>query len=1133
MPEFKSSTYTVIRHLGKGSFGDVYLATNRQTGQDVVIKVSLVPESLPQFIQEHRILARFHSPLIAATHRMEIGNEEEPTILELEFVTGKPLQELEPPPADLLDQLVLQLLTAVRYLHRVGYIHGDLTLENVFWSGERIQLIDFGLAQPLNHLSHRRSGTPIYMAPEQLQDQPASEATDLYAAGVLILSLILGRFPFAEEPDVLFAQKLSGEIPWDDVSGCSDWCLLVMQRLLDLDPEVRLTIDELLVPLEQNLPLELRLASRPAFLDSHPMVPVLREELETNPSGLKVLTAPKGSGRKWILKQLLTEDNNRYEWRILDKITTLREVFQRLAGQIQQLDKPIPTGPISDLLKGSYQTEDYSLLTYAALAWLQDNYPGRIYTLIIEDAFEDEAESRRLRELLIPVVDQLQIKVFWLSTTSEEGITLPLPQPQFLEQMLAGGTHITPAKRDIVKEIVRLGATHLGRVWQLFHLNVMEERLVSSTGEWKWQGEPLVLDSLVDYYKRVLDALGEPEKQALALIGTQAPGISSPQQDQLLASCSLADHPAELRLQSLLRHDPRAGMNLESEIILTLLDDKLLLQAHQRWYDFLREQFPEASSAIAYHLIERKIGPEMITEALEVARATIKTVNYSLAEQLLDHLTGIVDTAGMNIILELQFTIALDRGELETAWNLVEQSLKQDYSQKNLDRKLHLATLIQGPQAGLEILQQELEPLIADTADARFSYLCRLAYQYLLLGDTAQVNSVLVEIEQKKEQLEWSSDLISPMNTLATVYYHQHKLELAGEIWEKLLESATLTTNQDLLFRNNLAVIRIRTARDQEALALLMQVNNQARKHHLVVLEQQSGTNIALLKLHQGRIAEAEEALTRCLQLAEITGDREMIRNSHHNLGEALVAAGKTTIAREELKAALPGDPETGLTVDNAETLLLLASLHLDFNQVDQAGQYLDQLSQLNITPESSLEYALLQELLATRCENRDQELLQITAALTALRTEEPDGLETKRLALRQRLLAGTPLLESLQEITEDIRSLGTLQERQELLALAASKLPPERRDFSGFDNEMNFTVPGLINLQLCFLQAEALHATGDSASAGVQLSEAVQLARTLVEQLPPDWQQNFLATNLPGRIKQLGMIVRNELENE
>ncbi|MCD4728322.1 MAG: hypothetical protein K8R46_11705, partial [Pirellulales bacterium] len=439
---------------------------------------------------------------------------------------------------------------------------------------------------------------------------------------------------------------------------------------------------------------------------------------------------------------------------------------------------------------------------------------------------------------------------------------------------------------------------------------------------------------------------------------------------------------------------------------------------------------------------------------------------------------------------------------------------------------------MQGPQKGLDILLQELEPLIAEDPNSRFKYLSRLAYQHLLLGEIEQANQVLEQAQEKYEALEWKSDLVNPMNTLATVYYHLQKLDQAGEIWEKLLDLASLNSNQELLFRNNLAVIRIRTGREMEALAILMQVYSQARKHHLVILEQQSGTNMALLKLHQGQIAEAQQALTRCLQLAELTGNKEMIRNSHHNLGEALIAAGEINSAREQLTAALPEAEEVTLTVDNAETLLLLARLHLDLHLVERAQEYLEQAASLDISPESTLEYTLLQELTAALSENRDQQLAQISAALSALQAEEPESQEIRRLTLRERLLAGTPQLTSIADITAEIKALATIQERQELLALAAEMISPAQRDFSDFALEMNDTIPGLINLKLGYLQAEALYAAGETAAAGLRLSKTVELARFLVEHLPPDWQQLFLATPLPGMIKKLGTEIRNELEN-
>ncbi len=781
------------------------------------------------------------------------------------------------------------------------------------------------------------------MAPEQLRDQPVSPATDLYAAGILILSLALGRFPFPEEPEALFASKQAGELPWNELRGCSEWSRDLLRRLVDLDPSRRLTVAETLAKAEPTLPIELQLATSPAFLESHPMVAPLREQLSAETHSLVLLTAPHGSGKKSILQQLLQEESASCEWRLLPKIDSARGLFDALAQLIRELELPVPAGPVSDLLIGKHQPEEYAVLAYAALALLQRHFPDRTFVLLIEDTIEAAAESAELRQLFDRVLPQLELKLFWLRTAAPagEGIALPVPEKPFFAAMLGAGTHVTPAGEPILADLLKICSSHLQHLWQLFRLNVDEKSLVLEPDGWRWRSKPRQLATLVDFYRRVLEALTPQELRALAIIGSQAPGITARQQDEFLAATGLSDHLAPLHLKSLLKRDPHAGLRPASELIRAELSPELHVSAHSDWYDWLRKRYPDAIGALAHHLIAIGIEEAEADAALSLAERLIKTVNYDLAGVLLDRLEELAVSEQQSTILELKFNIALDRGELPTARKLVERSLSFERTQKHIDRLIHLTTLMEGPAAGLEVLQRDLEPLIGDDTNSRFRFLSRLAYQYLLLGEIDKVTRTLEEAETKKADLEWRSDLVSPMNTLATVYYHLQKLEPAGEIWEQLLSTDALTSNQDLLFRNNLAVIRIRTGREREALELLTQVAGQAREHHLVVLEQQSGTNMALLALHQGQVEEALTALHRCLQLAELIGNREMICNSRHNLAEAMIAAGQIETACAQLAAALP--PEAELTIDHAETLLLQAKVLLAFERDAEARTRLEQ----------------------------------------------------------------------------------------------------------------------------------------------------------------------------------------------
>mgnify|MGYP002137600307 CR=1 FL=1 len=138
--------------------------------------------------------------------------------------------------------LLLQVLQALSYLHRRGVLHRDLKPANVLVQGERVVVLDFGLAT-LRSVVQRRSavlsGTLHYMAPELLLGEPPSEASDLYAFGVMAVQVLTGQRPFeAEHSELLVSRMLSGELVLPNVA-LPEPLRLILERLLSREPAVR------------------------------------------------------------------------------------------------------------------------------------------------------------------------------------------------------------------------------------------------------------------------------------------------------------------------------------------------------------------------------------------------------------------------------------------------------------------------------------------------------------------------------------------------------------------------------------------------------------------------------------------------------------------------------------------------------------------------------------------------------------------------------------------------------------------------------------------------------------------------------------------------------------------------------
>ncbi len=208
--------YRVVRSIGRGGMGEVFLARDLALGRRVALKVLHAdtmgsPEAVERFLAEARTTARFSHPHIITVYGagMHWGN---PFVV-LEYLEGDTLRRrLEQGSLGVREALRLgkAVADALGELHRHGILHRDLKPENVIIPSDgRLRVLDFGLAQP--HQAPEGglegaelddddeldlAGTPPYMAPELWFGEAPGPASDIWALGVLLYELIQGRHPW-------------------------------------------------------------------------------------------------------------------------------------------------------------------------------------------------------------------------------------------------------------------------------------------------------------------------------------------------------------------------------------------------------------------------------------------------------------------------------------------------------------------------------------------------------------------------------------------------------------------------------------------------------------------------------------------------------------------------------------------------------------------------------------------------------------------------------------------------------------------------------------------------------------------------------------------------------------------------
>jgi serine/threonine-protein kinase len=204
-------SYRLVRLLGEGGMGLVYLAERKDLRTQVAIKLLrdawLSPARRERFAAEQRTLAQLNHPSIARLYDADVLPDGTPWFA-MEYVEGIPLTEyctLHNCPISTRLQLFRAVCEAVQYAHSQAVIHRDLKPSNILAKQDgTIRLLDFGIAKQLESLdtpikqtmTGLRLMTPAYAAPEQIRGDRVGIHTDVYSLGVILFELLTGQLPY-------------------------------------------------------------------------------------------------------------------------------------------------------------------------------------------------------------------------------------------------------------------------------------------------------------------------------------------------------------------------------------------------------------------------------------------------------------------------------------------------------------------------------------------------------------------------------------------------------------------------------------------------------------------------------------------------------------------------------------------------------------------------------------------------------------------------------------------------------------------------------------------------------------------------------------------------------------------------
>lgn len=219
--------YQLLKHIGAGGMGTVYLAKQRGLNREVVVKLLKQEtqhdnDSIQRFEREAQTLSQLNHPHIVGVY--DFGQDGDLSYMVMEYIQGVSLGALMQNQGkldiDLFMLIARQLLAALREAHRLHIIHRDIKPSNIMLASRpnsqdiTVKVLDFGLVKNINEDSdltgqHKLVGTISYLAPEQILGKEVDQRADVYALGVLFYHMLAGQKPFQGRDLAVLHQHIS------------------------------------------------------------------------------------------------------------------------------------------------------------------------------------------------------------------------------------------------------------------------------------------------------------------------------------------------------------------------------------------------------------------------------------------------------------------------------------------------------------------------------------------------------------------------------------------------------------------------------------------------------------------------------------------------------------------------------------------------------------------------------------------------------------------------------------------------------------------------------------------------------------------------------------------------------------
>jgi serine/threonine protein kinase len=452
--------YRILRRLGQGGMGVVYLATDTRLGRCVALKALYADRKSARhgeraaLLREAQSAATVNHPSVPEVY--DVGESEGVPFIAMEYVDGRTLRDLLP--ANGMERgrafaIARQLAEALARAHELGLVHRDLKPENVMIAREgTLKILDFGLATPSSLRAPGRDGAPQggtrpYMAPEQLRHEGIDARADVYGFGVLVHEILTGALPEEGAPSLSrriprgLRRIIARAIDRDRGARYADGSELV--RALDACERARRRTRSLL----HGAPLAfLALAAAAAVVAF--VRPLARS------SGVKLERITSNSSEVLILSQAISPDGSRLAY------AEPRGLFLVDLAREPRTSRAIETAPPLAVSSLSWLPGSDALLVAGRAEregpdlWRVDPSTGRARPLHLGRIAEAHVSPDGTR---LAIADPRRVSLAPIERPSEEEVLAELPRTAMVTSIAweAGGERLDVAKVELGGQIGR------------------------------------------------------------------------------------------------------------------------------------------------------------------------------------------------------------------------------------------------------------------------------------------------------------------------------------------------------------------------------------------------------------------------------------------------------------------------------------------------------------------------------------------------------------------------------------------------------------------------------------------------------------------------------------------------------